>query len=287
LLTTGAIGDVTTVDGTHRFSAEQVPPEANVRASRRTTSLRGLGYVDAVPDETLRAIARAEAAAKDGTAGRVNMVMDAATGKVGVGKFGWKAQIQSLFQFSGDALLNEIGITNPQFLNEACPQGDCSALAFNPTPALNDDGRDVAALTDFMTMLAAPARGQTNNDVIVGEAIFQAVGCGVCHLASIQTGPSPVAALNRVTFHPYSDFLLHDMGSLGDGISQGQASGREMRTAPLWGLRNAASLLHDSSARTIEQAIQRHDGQGRAARERFSALDVASTAALLTFLRLL
>jgi CxxC motif-containing protein (DUF1111 family) len=93
-----------------------------------------------------------------------------------------------------------------------------------------------------------------------------------------QTGPSAVAALNRVTFHPYSDFLLHDIGSIGDGISQGQASGREMRTAPLWGLRNAASLLHDGSARTIEQAIQRHDGQARAARERFSALDAASSA---------
>jgi CxxC motif-containing protein (DUF1111 family) len=284
-LQAGGIGDVTTVDGTYRFSAETIPAESNVRTPRRTTSLRGLGYVDAVPDDTWIAIARAEAAAADGTAGRVNMVFDPATGKTAVGKFGWKAQVQTLFQFSGDALLNEIGITNPQFLDETCPQGDCMALAFNPTPALNDDGRDVAALNDFMTMLAAPTRLPVTNDVIVGEAVFRGLGCGACHRESIETGPSPLAALNRVTFHPYSDFLLHDMGSLGDGIGQAQASGREMRTAPLWGLRNSARLLHDSSAATIEEAIQRHDGQARAARDRFAALDAASVAALVTFLR--
>jgi CxxC motif-containing protein (DUF1111 family) len=285
LIQSGSIGVVTTVDGTHRFGPELVPSVADVRALRRTTSLRGLGYVDAVPDDTWIALARAEAAAGDGTAGRVDMVFDLASGKTAVGKFGWKAQIQTLFQFAGEALLNEMGITNPQFFEEVCPQGDCLELAFNPTPALNDDGRDVAALTDFTTMLAAPARGPITSEVIAGEAVFRGIGCDACHRASIQTGPSPVAALNRVTFHPFSDFLLHDMGSLGDGIVQGQAAGHEMRTAPLWGLRTANRLLHDSSATTIEQAIQRHDGQARAARVRFSALDGAHVALLLAFLR--
>jgi len=285
LVQSRGIGSVTTVDGTHSFEAERVPPEASVRTTRRTTTLRGLGFVDAVPDETWIAIARSEVAANDGTAGRVHMVLDLATGKAAVGKFGWKAQVPSLFQFSGDALLNEMGITNPQFLDESCPQGDCMALAFNPTPALNDDGRDVSALTDFMTMLAPPPRGAIADEVMAGEALFRDIGCGSCHRASLQTGPSPVGALNRATFHPYSDFLLHDMGSLGDGIVQGQAAGREMRTASLWGLRSANRLLHDASANTIELAIQRHDGQARAARERFAALDAASVALLLAFLR--
>ena len=88
-----------------------------------------------------------------------------------------------------------------------------------------------------------------------------------------------------MTFHPYSDFLLHDMGALGDGIAQGQAGMREMRTAPLWGLRVAGRLLHDGSANGIEQAILRHDGQAAAARSRYTALDPDRLAALLAFLR--
>jgi len=285
LIQSRGIGSVTTVDGTFSFAAERIPPEASIGATRRTTSVRGLGFVDAVPDATWLEIARSEAAARDGTAGRVHMVLDLATGRAVVGKFGWKAQVPSLFQFSADALLNEIGITNPLFLDETCPQGDCMALAFNPTPALNDDGRDVVALNDFQTMLAPPARGAISDEALSGEALFQQIGCGSCHRASIQTGPSPIAALNRATFHPYSDFLLHDMGTLGDGIVQGQATGREMRTAPLWGLRNANRLLHDGGATTIERAIERHDGQARAARERFAALDADSVALLLAFLR--
>jgi CxxC motif-containing protein (DUF1111 family) len=94
-----------------------------------------------------------------------------------------------------------------------------------------------------------------------------------------------VAALSRVTFHPYSDFLLHDMGALGDGIAQGQAGMRDMRTSPLWGLASAGRLLHDGSANGIEQAILRHDGQAAAARNRFSALDPDRAAVLLAFLR--
>ena len=91
--------------------------------------------------------------------------------------------------------------------------------------------------------------------------------------------------MNLVEFQPYSDFLLHDMGTLGDGIVQGQAAGREMRTAPLWGLRSANRLLHDGRATTIEQAIGRHDGQAAAARDRFNQLEAERRSALLAFLR--
>lgn len=115
----------------------------------------GLGFVDAVPDATWLAIAESQLAADSDTAGRVNMVFDRASGSEAVGKFGWKAQAPTLMQFSGDALLSEIGITSPGFHDAGCPQGDCLALAFNPTRALDNDGTDVASLTDFMTMLAA------------------------------------------------------------------------------------------------------------------------------------
>ena len=279
------IGSVTTVDGTHDFSAERTPNEATITTRRRSQSLRGLGFVDAVPDETWMAIAEEQRAADAATAGRVHMVDDLSARRRVVGKFGWKAQVPTLFQFSADALLNEMGITNPLFRDEPCPQGDCNALAFNPTPALNDDGRDVEAIADFMTMLAAPTRGPITDDVIAGEQLFHEIGCATCHRPTIRTGRSDIAAFNRTDFHPYSDFLLHDMGSLGDGIVQDEATGREMRTAPLWGLRNNNRLLHDGLARSLEQAIERHDGQGKAARDRFNALDAERAAKLLAFLR--
>src|SRR6185312_17509008 len=96
-----------------------------------------------------------------------------------------------------------------------------------------------------------------------------------CHRPSWRTGSSPIKALNFVTFSPYSDFLLHDMGELGDGITQNEAGPREMRTPPLWGLRFQPSLLHDGRAKSATQAILAHDGQGKAARVRFAALSSA------------
>jgi CxxC motif-containing protein (DUF1111 family) len=139
-------------------------------------------------------------------------------------------------------------------------------------------------LTDFMTMLAAPPRATVTSIETDGERVFTQIGCARCHLPTIQTGPSAVAALDRTSFHPYSDFLLHDMGSLGDGIGQGDASGREMRTAPLWGLRSGNRFLHNGSA-SVTDAIMRHDGQARASRARFAGLARRDMDLLLAFLR--
>jgi CxxC motif-containing protein (DUF1111 family) len=114
--------------------------------------------------------------------------------------------------------------------------------------------------------------------------LFAGIGCADCHVPALQTGPSPVAALDRVVFFPFSDFLVHDMGDLGDGIVQNGASGREMRTAPLWGARVRTSFLHDGRAKTLQAAILAHDGQGRAARDRFAGLDDRKQDQVLVFL---
>jgi CxxC motif-containing protein (DUF1111 family) len=281
LLQDHGIGDVPG----HSFAAETVPAEANVVARRRTTPLFGLGLVDATPDSTIRALAARQARFTPDVAGKVAMVDDLLAGMKRVGKFGWKNVNPTLLQFSGDAYLNEMGVTSPMFPQENCPQGDCGSLAFNPDPNLNDaDGADVQAFADFMTFLAPPARGPVTLRSLIGERVFTSIGCAVCHVPTLVTGPNAVKALDRVTYHPFSDFLLHDMGSLGDGIVQGAANGRQMRTAPLWGLRHATTLLHDGRANTPLQAIVAHDGQGRKARNRFLALDHRSREALLAFL---
>jgi CxxC motif-containing protein (DUF1111 family) len=256
------------------FTGEVVPAEANVVAKRRTTALFGLGLVDATPDATF-----------------VNMVFNISAGKNTVGKFGWKAQVPTLFQFSGDAYLNEMGITNPQFPNENLPQGSAAILAACDTvPELEDDGDDVVAFTDFMSALAPAPRPALSPQAQAGAAIFERVGCTGCHVATLKSGPSPIAALSNQSFHPYSDFLLHDMGSLGDDIGgQGQAGLREMRTAPLWGIRlaNPNDLLHDGRAHSFEEAIRLHDGQGAAARDAFNALSTTQQQNLVEFVKTL
>jgi CxxC motif-containing protein (DUF1111 family) len=270
---------------THRFRGEIVPQAATIVARRRSTPLFGLGLVDATDDTTFIALAQQQAARNDGTAGRVALVDNILAGMRTVGKFGWKAQVPTLQQFSGDAYLNEMGITSPDFPNENCPSGNCAELQFNPRPGLNDGGEDVAALANFMRFLAAPPRGAINADVTAGETVFARIGCDSCHTPALQTGANANPALNRVTYNPYSDFLLHDMGSLGDGVVQGDAGARELRTAPLWGLRAINTFLHDGRANSIETAIAAHDGQGRAARDRFNALNATDRGRLLAFLR--
>jgi CxxC motif-containing protein (DUF1111 family) len=270
--------------GTCEYLAEIVPPEATITAQRRTTPLFGLGLVDAVPDSTFYAIAHEEKFHPDGIQGLVSVVTKISTGLPAVGKFGWKCQNPSLFQFSGDAYVNEMGITSPEFPNENCPQGNCDALACNPLPGVNDDGTGVVEFTDFMTFLAPPPRGPINGQAALGELVFRGIGCNGCHRTDLKTGSNPIAALNKVTFHPYSDFLLHDMGDLGDGITQNLATGKYMRTAPLWGLRKVTTYLHDGRATTLDAAIVAHQGQAKKARDRYASLPNFKKTWLVAFL---
>jgi len=283
--------------GTCMYVGETVPPEATVVAGRRTTPLFGLGLVDAVPDAVLISLARLEARWQPATAGRPHMVVDVASGRRAVGRFGWKSQVATLLTFSGDAYLNEMGVTTPMFPDETCPQGDCTVLGCDPVPGVDDDMEDVDAFRDFMSLLAPPPAAAPQGRypyasaawlaASQGRRVFDQVGCASCHVGALATGRSPVAALQYRTFQPYSDFLLHDMGTLGDGVVQGDAHATEMRTAPLWGLRLLTTFLHDGRAHTIEDAILAHDGQGKATRERYKALPPDAKTTLGAFLRTL
>jgi CxxC motif-containing protein (DUF1111 family) len=151
----------------HTFAGEVLPPEANVIAPRRTQPLFGLGLVEATPDSTFRDLADSQHAQAPEAAGRPASVTDLGTGLPAVGRFGWKANIPTLLQFAGDAALNEMGITSPQFPDEVCPSGDCSSLAFNPLPTMNDSGGGprknepgCCAANRVRGHIAGPARGR-------------------------------------------------------------------------------------------------------------------------------
>ena len=289
LLQSSGIG--TQEGSTHRFLGERVPqvqassPDGTIVARRRSPTLFGLGLVDATPDATFIALAQQQAARGDGLAGRAALVDNIIAGMKTVGKFGWKAQVPTLQQFSADAYLNEMGITSPLFPDEICPSGNCKELEFNPRPGLNDGGEAIDAVAAFMRFLGPPPRGPITPDVLAGEQIFSRIGCESCHVSTLQTGANANPALHRVTYHPYSDFLLHDMGSLNDGIEQDGARAFEMRTPPLWGMRTINRFLHDGRANGIEAAIDGHDGQGFGAKSRFNALNATERAQLIAFLR--
>jgi len=273
-------------------NGEPVPANANVTALRRTTALFGLGLVDATPDATFAGLAANQAVA---IRGRVASVFNIAAGQNTMGKFGWKAQVPSLHQFSGDAYLNEMGITNPEFPSEQPPLGNaalappCDLLPESPG-VFEDDGEDVDHFTDFMSFLAPIAPAAQNQAAAQGDALFTQLGCDGCHVRTLTSGSNPVAALSNKVYHPFSDFLLHDMGSLGDNIGgNGDAGLREMRTAPLWGLRtlNPNQLLHDGRAHSIADAIHLHDGQAATARAAFDALSGSQQDRVVAFLNTL
>lgn len=277
-----------------QFRGEVVPKQATIVAKRRSNPLFGFGLVDAVPDQSFWIEAVRQHVLTPGTAGRPNLVRDLRAGGWRVGKFGWKAGIADVFTFSADAYKDEMVITVPGFLpdeddrmisEENPPQGNERLLRFNPVASPNEgDADDVIGFNDFITFLAPPPQKPLNATGRQGKAVFGQIGCANCHQPTMRTGPNEVKALDRVTFHPYSDFLLHDMGKLGDGIEQGWGTGKEMRTAPLWGLRELPFFLHDGRAKTVKEAIQLHDGQGRKARDRYTDLPESEKRALLDFL---
>jgi CxxC motif-containing protein (DUF1111 family) len=165
-----------------------------------------------------------------------------------------------------------MGITTPLFPDESCPQGDCSRLAAcDPVPGVDDDMEDVELFRDFMAFLAPPSRGRVTASAFYGAKVFDDVGCAGCHVPALTSGTSQTAALSQKVFRPYSDFLLHDMGALGDGIVQGNARGRDMRTAPLWGCASSRRVPARRPRQNVDQAILAHVGQA-CARDRYRRL---------------
>ena len=268
---------------------EKVPQQANITARRQTTPLFGLGLIEAIPDDVILKGVRKTAV--DGVLGKASSVLDVASGKPRVGRFGWKAQQATLLAFAGDAYLNEMGITNRFFPTENAPNGNVALLQKldkikDPEDQPDASGKaGVDKLADFMRFLAPLPPQSTTASTAFGAKFFLDGGCAACHTPSMTTGPNTVAALNNKAVNLYSDLLLHDMGSLGDGIVQGNASPREMRTAPLWGVAASAPYLHDGRATSLDAAIRAHDGEARVSRDKYLKLTTDQQKLLAEFLK--
>jgi CxxC motif-containing protein (DUF1111 family) len=256
----------------------------DIRASRLSLSVLGDGFIEVVPDSTLLAIA----AHNHGEAIQVPVLE--ANGVTEVGRFGWKDQHASLLSFSGDAYVNEMGITNRLFPDESTTVCQPSGVT---TP--NDNGDDIDQFAAFMRTTKVPPRGPITAAVMQGQAIFEQIGCSSCHVETLVTAPAGTAihggslivpdALGGKQIHPFGDYLLHDIGT-GDGIVQNGPPDTQykMRTMPLWGLRTRSQFMHDAQSATFADAIERHQGEAGDEAARFERLTTAQKNSLYAFL---
>ena len=304
---------------------ETEPADATIHnVGRRSLPLFGLGLVDALPDITFDIIAALEPAAQRGTVLRAipqfpdprdpNQSFTAKR----VQRFGIKDQQTNLQSFAGDAYINEMGISTQSCVrgtsvtafatdnqsNNVAPKAGCNMGDLAPpqpdgsftddavgpcTNGLTEVQEDIDNFRFFMEHEAPPPPGPIDAiSAVVGPVVFASVGCANCHIQFAFVTPSnPFNGVpGNFSFSPFSDFLVHDMGSLGDGIGNTGdtiAQTRQMRTAPLWGARFNTQFLHDGRAKTVRDAILAHDGQGKAARDAFASLDSLSQFFLLQY----
>jgi CxxC motif-containing protein (DUF1111 family) len=256
---------------------------------RVPTPLFGTGLIENTSDQNLinDAAAVADRRSALGVSGHFNYNGNDGT----IARFGWKAQNKSLMVFAGEAYNVEMGVTNELFTNEREYDPSCqyNALPEDTTDTQNGQASDVTLFTAFMRLLAAPEPAPATPSITRGEQVFNNAGCDLCHIPQHTTSASIIAGVNKVTYRPFSDFAVHNMGEgLRDQIAQGDATGDEFRTAPLWGVGQRIFFLHDGRTDDLLQAILAHGSVGSEANgviANFRALTTHQQQDLLNFLR--
>jgi len=269
---------------------------------RIAPAMVGLGLLEAVPEQSILAIAREQE--KLGVSGKPNYVWDQENSSMVLGRFGWKAGQPNLRQQTAAAFLNDIGATTHFFPEENCPgaqlqcldvpsaskcggQGGCTG---NYRPEVVPSRLSNIAL--YLQTLAVPARRDVSDAKVKrGEQLFSQANCNACHVPELRTAAkTAIPAAADLTIRPYTDLLLHDMGEgLADGRPEFLADGREWRTPPLWGIglvrgvNGHSDLLHDGRARNVTEAILWHGGEAEQSREAFRVLPKADRDALAKF----
>lgn len=277
---------------------ERVPGTETINAFRASLNLLGDGFIEAIDSNTLQSIANAQPGQSgNAIAGQLIQVpVLEAPGNNRAGRFGWKNQQASLLSFAADAYVNEQGVTSR--LQPTDSTSVCDTVADPEDPTGSDGLEDIDHFARFMRTTQAPPRDTTlaaTSDAVTGSNLFNSIGCNICHVTSITTAPAGTAinggaftvpaALGSKTIHPFSDFLLHNVGT-GDGVVQngGQTTANKLRTPPLWGLRTRSRMMHDLSAMTRNNAILAHAGEATNVINKYRALTTTQKNQLVTFL---
>jgi len=284
------------------YTPEQIPSGAT--SSKLIAPITaGVGFLEAVPDSEIIAMAAANANNPDGVRGHpnygtipayatpLNGAIPRADGEY-ICRFGRKAAIYNLLQQVATAYNHDMGITSTFMPNNPYNYLDQANASPPTTPEI--DNATLNSVLFYVTCLQTPVQRTPNDStVLYGNKVFVNIGCETCHKQTLTTGYSPIDALSNQTFNPFTDLLVHDMGpGLDDGYTEGSAKTSEWRTAPLWGLGLAPNvqggytyLLHDGRAHSIEQAIQMHGGEAAASANRFNNLSQTDKDALIKFLK--
>ena len=297
------------------YPAEEIPAGVTGVSAFTPPAVTGLGFLDAVEDAALIALADPTDADGDGVSGRLQLheptelietvleleargspdpgARGTLVNGMHIGRFGKKALTVNLLHQTVGAYHEDMGITSDLLPEDLfAPQAGSRASDDAPDPEVSS--ATVANVVFYLKTLRAPSRREADHpEVLAGEQLFEDVGCAKCHVPTLVTGASEIAVLDRVDFHPYTDLLLHDMGpGLDDGYTEGIALTSEWRTPPLWGIDiqeafqgGQAFYLHDGRARTLREAIELHGGEGTDARDGFLMLSLEDQARLLRFLR--
>lgn len=284
------------------FEGEEIPEEATHVTKLIAPANTGLGFLEAITDEQILEWADPNDLDGDGISGRPNWV-DAPTfidpgpeaismnGKY-IGRFGKKATAINMLHQTVTAYKQDMGITTEfdpvDLFNPALGKGTVDNV---PDPEVSS--ATVMDVVFYLRTLRAPESRTESGEFFDGQTLFADIGCNGCHKSNIITGRSDISQLSYKTIDPYTDLLLHDMGSqLDDGIKEGSAESYEWRTAPLWGLGLAGSaqggqmfLMHDGRASTIREAIMLHGGEGEQSKNNFAALPAEAQEKVISFLR--
>ena len=263
---------------------EQVPANATAHARRSSPPLFGLGLLDAIPDATILAHEDPGDANGDGVRGHANRTIDGR-----VGRFGRKAAVAALADFNAGAFPQEMGVTTPMSPVEETINGRPVPPETDPATDPEIPVEDIEKVTAFTRFLAPPPRLIYTNDsdrylARHGQELFTQLKCATCHVPTMQTAPSAIKALNCKSVALYSDLLVHDLGPENADICLEQAGPSEFRTGLLMGLRFHERYMHDGSAETLREAIERHGGEAQSARDKFKGMSDADKKALLKFL---
>lgn len=253
-------------------------PGATATSLRSTPLIFGMGLIDAVPDQLIKALARIRY--RDGVHGRAAVLPDGR-----VGRFSRKATTASLEEFNAGAYFNEMGITNRFNPFEGTVAGTPLGAGVDLAPEPEIDATSLAASNTFVKLLGPVAPSPLSGETRFGRFLFYKVGCTECHIPLLRTGNSPVQALRFRWFRAYTDLLLHDLGQENADICNGVATPSEFRTQPLIGMQFVGAFMHDGASETIQEAIQRHGGEGSASRSRFLGLATQQQAALVAFVQ--
>jgi CxxC motif-containing protein (DUF1111 family) len=261
---------------------------------RLAQQLPGLGLLEAISETDILALADPMDANSDGISGRPNYVWNYQTSAIALGRFGWKANQPTLLQQTAGAAIGDMGITTSLFPDQNLTGQQITDYGSWPTGGDPEmQANDYDQLVFYCQTLAVPGRRNWSDaQVLRGKELFTQAKCASCHTPYFETGIHNIPALSNQKIRPYTDMLLHDMGpDLADGRPDYLATGNEWRTPPLWGLgliqtvnNGGRFLMHDGRARTLEEAIIWHGGEGTFSKNAFINMNSTDRAALLKFL---